>query len=80
MGHKSISPFITLYPFGGPESGEYGFLARLIHSSHHLVDNSEDRILALMRQAGFADPKKVGQGTMLFGRVRTNYYQASRPH
>jgi ubiquinone/menaquinone biosynthesis C-methylase UbiE len=70
----------ALLDFGGPESGEYGFLARLIHSSHHLVDNSEDRILALMRQAGFADPMKVGQGTMLFGRVRTNYYQASRPH
>jgi ubiquinone/menaquinone biosynthesis C-methylase UbiE len=70
----------TLLDFGGPESGESGFLARLIHSSHHLVDNSEHRILALMRQAGFADPKKVGQGTMLFRRVRTNYYQASRPH
>jgi ubiquinone/menaquinone biosynthesis C-methylase UbiE len=70
----------TLLDFGGPESGETGFLARVIHSSHHLRDNSEDRILALMSQAGFADPKKVRQGTILFGRVRTNYYQASVPH
>jgi hypothetical protein len=66
--------------FGGPESSENGFLARLIHSSYHLKDNSEDRILALMSQAGFADPENLRQGTTLFGRVRTNYYQASAPH
>jgi ubiquinone/menaquinone biosynthesis C-methylase UbiE len=66
-----------LLDFGGPESGRTGFLARLIHSSHHLRDNSADRILALMSRAGFAAPKKVGQGTMFFGRVRTNFYQAS---
>ena len=71
--------FFTLLDFGGPESGTDGFLARLIHSSHHLRDNSEDRILALMSQAGFASPKKVSQGTMFFGRVRMNYYQASVP-
>jgi hypothetical protein len=67
----------NLLDFGGPESGHNGFLARLIHSSHHLADNSEERILALMNQAGFAGPKKVSQGAMLFGRVRTNYYQTS---
>jgi ubiquinone/menaquinone biosynthesis C-methylase UbiE len=70
----------TLLDFGGPESGENGFLARLIHFSHHLKDNSEDRILALMSKAGFADPKKINQGSMLFGRVRTKYYQAWVPH
>jgi ubiquinone/menaquinone biosynthesis C-methylase UbiE len=70
----------SLLDFGGPELGENGFLARLIHSTHHLRDNSEDRILALMSQAGFTNPEKVGQGTMLFGRVRTNYYQASVPN
>jgi len=70
----------TLLDFGGPESGENGFLARLVHSSHHLKDNSEDRILARMSKAGFADPKKINQGTMLFGHVRTKYYQACVPH
>jgi SAM-dependent methyltransferase len=69
----------SLLDFGGPESGESGFWARLIHSSHHLSENSAERILALMSQAGFADPKKVGEGTMFFGRVRINYYQASMP-
>lgn len=68
-----------LLDFGGPESSEHGFLASVIHSSHHLRDNSEERIISLMSQAGFTNPKKVGEGTMLFGRVRTNYYQASVP-
>jgi hypothetical protein len=31
------------------------------------------------RSTSFASPKKVSQGTMLFGRVRMNYYQASVP-
>jgi ubiquinone/menaquinone biosynthesis C-methylase UbiE len=68
-----------LLDFGGPESGDNGFLAHLIHSSHHLRDNSEERIVALLNQAGLVGPKKVSQGAMLFGRVRTNYYQASVP-
>jgi SAM-dependent methyltransferase len=67
----------SLLDFDGPQSGDNGFLPRLIHSSDHLRDNSEEQILALMNQAGFAGPKKVSQGAMLFGRVRTNYYQAS---
>ena len=70
--------FFTLLDFGGPESAADGFLGRLIHSSHHLRDNSEDQILALMSQAGFASPQKVSQGTMLFGRVRMHYYQSQR--
>jgi ubiquinone/menaquinone biosynthesis C-methylase UbiE len=71
--------FLSLLDFGGPESGADGFLARLLHSSHHLRDNSEGRILALMSQAEFAGPKKVSQGALLFGRVRINYYQGSVP-
>jgi ubiquinone/menaquinone biosynthesis C-methylase UbiE len=68
---------LTLLDFGGPEAGAEGFLARLIHASHHLKDNAEDHILALMRQAGLGSPQKVSQGAMLLGRVRLNYYQAS---
>ena len=70
---------LSLLDFGGPEAGAGGFLARLVHSSRHLRDNSEGRILALMSQAGFDAPKKVGQGAMLFGHIRINYYQASVP-
>jgi ubiquinone/menaquinone biosynthesis C-methylase UbiE len=61
----------TLLGFGGPESADNGLFPRLVHSSHHLKDNSEERIVAVMHQAGFVDPKKIAQGTMLFGHVRT---------
>jgi SAM-dependent methyltransferase len=67
---------LNLLDFAGPEAGAGGFLARLVHSSRHLRDNSEGRILALMSEAGFAGPKKVGHGAMLFGYVRVNYYRA----
>lgn len=63
--------------FGGPESSADGFLARLLHSSHRLRDNAESRILTLMSQAGFADPRKVSHRAISFGRVA--YYQASVP-
>jgi ubiquinone/menaquinone biosynthesis C-methylase UbiE len=71
--------FLSLLDFGGPESGAGGFIARLLHSSHQLRDNSEDRILGLMSRAGFTSPQKVSQGAMLFGCARINYYQASVP-
>jgi ubiquinone/menaquinone biosynthesis C-methylase UbiE len=70
---------LHLLDFGGQESGAGGFLAHLLHSSHRLRDNSEDRILSLMSRAGFADAKKVSQGSMLFALMRINYYKASVP-
>ncbi len=70
---------LHMLDFVRSESSADGLLARLLHSSDRLRDNSEDRILTLMSQAGFADPKKVGQGAMLFGLLRMNYYQASVP-
>jgi ubiquinone/menaquinone biosynthesis C-methylase UbiE len=66
---------LHLLDFGGPESGQNGFLARLFHSSHSLKDNSESRIIALVSQAGLANPKVVRRRTMLFGKIA--YYQAS---
>jgi len=62
--------------FEGREDGAHGFLARLLHSSDRMKDNSESRVLSLMRQAGFADPKKTGRRRMLFGGVA--YYRAGR--
>src|SRR5947208_17095770 len=62
--------------FEGPEDGAHGFLARLLHSSDRMKDNSESRVLSVMRQAGFADPKKVGRRRMLLGGVA--YYRAGR--
>ena len=62
--------------FGGPESGD-GFWSRWIHSRHRLEDNSEDRILSLLRSADFTGPKIVSHGTMFF--LRVAYYSASVP-
>ncbi|MGC2195166.1 MAG: class I SAM-dependent methyltransferase [Terriglobales bacterium] len=60
--------------FEGPEDSDHAFLARLFHSGHRLKDNSESRVVALVSQAGLADPKKVGRRAMLFGRIA--YYRA----
>jgi ubiquinone/menaquinone biosynthesis C-methylase UbiE len=70
---------LNLLDFDGPDAGADGFLMRLPPLRHHLKDNSEDQILALMRQAGFAGVRKVRQATMLFGGLRLKYYQAAVP-
>jgi ubiquinone/menaquinone biosynthesis C-methylase UbiE len=60
--------------FEGPEKAAHGLLARLLHSSDRLKDNSESRVLSFMTEAGFADPKKIGSRAMLFGNIA--YYRA----
>jgi ubiquinone/menaquinone biosynthesis C-methylase UbiE len=59
--------------FGGPENA-HGFVTRLIHSAHRLQDNSEERVLDLMRRAGFVEAKSTGHRAMLLGRIA--YYVA----
>lgn len=66
-----------LLDFEGPDSHEHGFLAHLLRANPRLQDNAESRILNLLQQAGFTDPKKVGRRRMFFGAVA--YYQASVP-
>ena len=53
-----------------------GRLGRWLHSSDHLNDNSEERILALLEQAGFVSSRKVVTGSMVFGLLRMGYYRA----
>jgi len=62
--------------FAGPESG-HGFLAHFFHASHRLRDNAGSRILNLMSQAGFEDPAKIAQRSLVFGRVA--YYRGLKP-
>jgi len=52
-----------------------GHVARLIHSAHRLQDNSEARVLDLMRHAGFMEVRSTGRRAMLFGRI--GYYAAA---
>jgi len=63
--------------FGGPHERSDGFLAHLLHRSGHVRDNSGETILALMREAGFADPTEVAHQRTIFGRIF--YYGASQP-
>ena len=49
---------VHLLDFESSGSGTQGVLARWLHSSHRLKDNSESRILELMRGAGFTNPKR----------------------
>jgi ubiquinone/menaquinone biosynthesis C-methylase UbiE len=60
--------------FERQDSGAHGFLARLFHSSERMKDNSEGRVLSLVTEAGFRDPRKVGEGAILSGQVA--YFQA----
>ena len=69
---------LHMLDFGRPEAQLHGLLARWLHSSHHLEDNSESRILTLMHQAGFVSAKKTMERAMLCGLfLCTAYYQAS---
>ena len=60
--------------FERQDSGAHGFLARLFHSSERMKDNSESRVLSLVTEAGFRDPRKVGERAILSGQVA--YFQA----
>lgn len=67
---------LHLADFVHPEGHSHG-LSHRIHSSDHLKDNSDDRILALMAQAGFARPRKASEGTMFLGLLHVAYYEGS---
>ena len=64
-----------LLDFTPPEANPLGLLTRYFHSGEQLKDNSAERILRLMDEAGFVSCEKVREGTMLGGILRTAYYQ-----
>jgi len=66
----------AILDFEQPEFSAGSLVARLFHTPHILKDNSENRILALMAEAGFADAKRVGHNLLVLGHVA--YYQGSR--
>jgi ubiquinone/menaquinone biosynthesis C-methylase UbiE len=65
---------LHLLDFEGPEDAADSFLARLPHIGHHLKANAGTRVVSVMGQAGFADPKKVGRRRLLLGHAA--YYRA----
>ena len=68
---------LFLLDFGGPESGAERSVTRRLHSSDLLIDNAEDGVLTLMRQAGFEEPRKVAGGSIVFGLVAYSCYAGS---
>jgi ubiquinone/menaquinone biosynthesis C-methylase UbiE len=68
---------LLMLDFASSGRQQAGFLARHLHSTPH-VEDTEDRVLAVMRAAGLAEPKRIKQDAVLFGRVPINYYEARR--
>ena len=66
-----------LLDFAGGEDRARGRWGRLVDSHAHLESNSQQRILQLMRRAGFKNAAKVKDSKMLFGLIPTAYYKAA---
>jgi SAM-dependent methyltransferase len=67
---------LHLLDFAGGEDGAQGLWGRLLNSHARMGDNSAQRIVQLMRHAGFTNVEKVKDGSMLFGLMPTAYYKA----
>ena len=73
--HRVLKPgaLFAMVDFEKPEGNVSTLLGRLFHSNHVLKDNSENRILTLMTEAGFVNAKTVRHRNLLIA-----YYQAPR--
>jgi ubiquinone/menaquinone biosynthesis C-methylase UbiE len=58
-------------------NASHGFFDRLFQAHARMKDNRNATILELMRRVGLTNAAKVKEGSMLFGLLRTAYYQAS---
>jgi ubiquinone/menaquinone biosynthesis C-methylase UbiE len=63
--------------FDAGRDHERGLIARLLHGSPTLHENTPDRVLALFDAAGFTDPRRVLERTLLAGSVA--YYRTCAP-
>jgi len=66
---------LHLLDFSMPEAHSPGWFSTWLHSGHRLKDNTDERILGLMQQAGLSDPQRLGERQLLVGHIA--YYQAS---
>ena len=63
--------------FAGPGTSKRGFIARRIHTSQHLKDNDEGRVLGYLREAGLENPQVAARRDSHLGSMV--YYVASAP-
>src|SRR5262245_41329135 len=68
--HRVLKPggLFYLLDFSGPDASD-GLLARWIHSGHGLKDNAEEKIRALITEAGFQNLKTMSHSKVLLGRM-----------
>jgi ubiquinone/menaquinone biosynthesis C-methylase UbiE len=59
------------------DNASHGFFDRLFQGHARMKDNRDASILELMSHVGLTNATKVKDGSMLFGLLRTAYYQAS---
>jgi len=71
---RVLAPGGSLHLLDFERSESHGILARHL-ASDHLKENSDGRILELMRQAGFTRSTRLTGGAMLFGFLQCGYYQ-----
>ena len=67
---------LLLLDFDVPEHGAHHGFQSMFHSHARLADNSEGRILELMKAAGFKGAIKVAVRSLIFGLARAGYYRA----
>lgn len=59
------------------DNASHGFFDRLFQAHARMKNNRNATILELMRRVGLTNAAKLKDGSMLFGLLRTAYYQAS---
>lgn len=70
---------LLLLDFDVTEADAHHGFQRMFHSHARLSDNSERRILELMKAAGFKEAFRVGARSLIFGLARAGYYRAVTP-
>ena len=62
-----------LLDFAESDNGLHGHLVRL-HVGERLKGNPNERVTEMLNEAGFKRAQKTGDGSMLFGLLRTSYW------
>jgi ubiquinone/menaquinone biosynthesis C-methylase UbiE len=60
---------LELLDFAAPDRHHHSPLARFLHSRDRLKDNVEMRLLGMLANAGFSEPKKLADRRLVVGRV-----------
>ncbi len=62
---------------GDVDGAAHGFFDGLMRGHALMKTNTNERLLQLISRAGFTNVTKVKEGSMLFGLMRTSYFQAT---